>query len=617
VAARAPNRTDGYLPIEGYAAIGDGRALALVGLDGAIDWLCLPELDSPSTFAALLDPGAGGRFVVQPAIPFTPERRYLERTNVLETTFHTDRGTITVTDAFTIDASEPAPWRELVRKIEARSGAVPMNWRFEPRFDYGRHTPDLARVRDGALARHGELQVALRTFDAGATQITGGGAFGAFTAEPGTQAILAMIATDEPTLAMPSREQLERRLSDTVQVWRAWVTRHSYDGPWRNAVERSLLAIRLLGDARTGAIAAAGTTSLPEVLGAERNYDYRFGWVRDLCFTLDALLSVGMDEFTQAPVQWLLQATNHSHPRVDPVYALDGSVVRSQQPLPLAGYRRTGPVHLGNNAGSQLQLGGFGDLLETISIYISHGHLLAPAAAERLADIADLLTHIWRTPDSGLWELGGTAHYGTSKLGVWTAFDRLLELVDRGQAPPRHVTRWRQARDEARDFIERRLFSSDRNAYLFKAGATELDCGMLLAARRRFGDPTDPRLTGTIDAVRQELHAEGPLLYRYSGMQDEENAFLACSFWMVEALAITGRVEEAGELMEAMIGLANDVGLYSEEMEPGTHAMRGNFPQALTHLSLINAAHAIACADVTEPKLFAGRQSKVSAHFLG
>jgi GH15 family glucan-1,4-alpha-glucosidase len=274
-------------------------------------------------------------------------------------------------------------------------------------------------------------------------------------------------------------------------------------------------------------------------------------------------------------------------------------------------------VHLGNNAGSQLQLGGFGDLLETISIYVSHGHLLAPAAAERLADIADLLTHIWRTPDSGLWELGGTAHYGTSKLGVWTAFDRLLELVDRGQAPPRHVTRWRQARDEARDFIERRLFSSDRNAYLFKAGATELDCGMLLAARRRFGDPTDPRLTGTIDAVRQELHAEGPLLYRYSGMQDEENAFLACSFWMVEALAIIGRVEEAGELMEAMIGLANDVGLYSEEMEPGTHAMRGNFPQALTHLSLINAAHAIPSADVTEPKLFAGRQPKVSAHFLG
>jgi GH15 family glucan-1,4-alpha-glucosidase len=191
-----------------------------------------------------------------------------------------------------------------------------------------------------------------------------------------------------------------------------------------------------------------------------------------------------------------------------------------------------------------------------------------------------------------LWELGDTAHYGTSKLGVWVAFDRLLELVDRGHSPPRHVDRWRRARDQARDFVETRLFSSERNAYLFKAGSTELDCGLLLAARRRFGE--EARINGMIDAIRDELHAEGPLLYRYSGMQDEENAFLACSFWMVEALAITGRLDEAAEMMEAMIGLANDVGLYSEEMEPATHAMRGNFPQALTHLSLINAADAIA-----------------------
>jgi GH15 family glucan-1,4-alpha-glucosidase len=590
--ARSPNRFDGYLPIEDYAAIGDGRTLALVGVDGAIDWLCLPQLDSPSIFGALLDPARGGHFVVAPAIPFEAERRYLERTNVLETTFHTDRGTVTLTDALTMDSSQPAPWRELVRKIEARAGAVPMNWRFEPRFDYGRHAPDLEHTQDALIGRHGQLQVALRTFDAGDTQLTGGGAFGTFTAAAGTPAILAMIAASEPILPIPSREQIERRLSDTTHVWRSWVARHSYEGPWREAVERSLLAIRLLADARTGAIAAAGTTSLPEVLGGERNYDYRFGWVRDLCFTLDALLAVGMDELTQASVQWLLGATGSSHPRVDPVYALDGTVLRSQQSLPLAGYRRTAPVHLGNNAGSQLQLGGFGDLLETIALYVQHGHLLGPAAGERLADIADLLVHIWRQEDSGLWELGDTAHYGTSKLGVWVAFDRLLELVDRGHSPPRHVDRWRRARDQARDFVETRLFSSERNAYLFKAGSTELDCGLLLAARRRFGE--EARINGMIDAIRDELHAEGPLLYRYSGMQDEENAFLACSFWMVEALAITGRLDEAAEMMEAMIGLANDVGLYSEEMEPATHAMRGNFPQALTHLSLINAADAIA-----------------------
>jgi GH15 family glucan-1,4-alpha-glucosidase len=610
VAARAPHRTDGYLPIEDYAAIGDGRTLALVGVDGAIDWLCLPRLDSPSMFGALLDPAEGGRFVVEPAIPFTAERRYLERTNVLETTFHTEHGTVTLTDAFTIDSSLAAPWRELVRKVDGHSGAVPIVWRFEPRFGYGRHPAEFLRRGAAVVAHHDRLHTALCTWDAGATELTGGGVFGAFTAAEGTQAVLAMIATDAPTLPIPSREQIDRRLDDTVRVWRSWVTRHTYDGPWRDAVERSLLAIRLLADSRTGAIAAAGTTSLPEVLGGERNFDYRFGWVRDLCFTLDALLSVGMEELTQASVQWLLEATGHSHPRVDPVYALDGSVVRSQDTLPLSGYRRTGPVRRGNGAGSQLQLGGFGDLLETIHLYASHGHVLAPDAGERLADIADLLTHIWRQEDSGLWELGDTAHYGTSKLGVWVAFDRLLSLADGGQVPTRHVEAWRRARDEAREFVERRLFDSERNAYLFKAGSTGLDCGLLLAGRRRFGG--ESRINGTIDAIRAELHAEGPLFYRYSGMQDEENAFLACSFWMVEALAITGRLDEATELMDAMVGLANDVGLYSEEMEPGTHAMRGNFPQALTHLSLINAADAIATrAEPSQPPALASERQVV------
>lgn len=559
-----------------------------------IDWMCLPQLDSPSVFASLLDPGSGGHFVVQPAVPFTSERRYLDRTNVLETTFHADSGQVTLTDAFTIDSSQAAPWRELVRKVEGVSGETPMTWRFEPRFEYARRNPDLRRFDDGIVARDSQLQVALRTWDAGVTELNDGAAFGSFTAGVGTQAILAMVATHDQAVPIPGRQRVERRLDETLRVWRSWVARHTYDGPWRDAVERSLLAIRLLADARTGAIAAAGTTSLPEVLGGERNFDYRFGWVRDLCFTLDALLAVGMEEVTHASLGWLLQATGHTHPRVDPVYALDGTVVRSQQSLPLAGYRRTGPVHFGNGAGSQLQLGGFGDLIETVSLYASDGHLLGPSAGERLADIADLLVHIWRDEDSGFWELGDQAHYGTSKLGVWVAFDRLLELVDRGQVPARNVNLWRRARDQAREFIETHLVSADRNAYLFKAGSNELDCSLLLAGRRRFPDPSGARLSATIDEIREQLHAEGPLFYRYSGMQDQENAFLACSFWMVEAMTIAGRLDEAAELMDQIAGLASDVGLYSEEMEPGTHQMRGNLPQALTHLSLINAADSIA-----------------------
>jgi GH15 family glucan-1,4-alpha-glucosidase len=386
---------------------------------------------------------------------------------------------------------------------------------------------------------------------------------------------------------------VERRLRDTVDVWRSWVSRHTYKGPWAAAVERSVLAIRLLADARNGAITAAGTTSLPEVLDGQRNFDYRFGWTRDLCFTLDALMAIGMEELAQASVNWLLKASEHTHPRIDPVYGLTGEVVRSQTQLPLAGYRHTGPVHLGNGAGSQLQLGGFGDLMQTVHRYVGQGHVLAPAAGERLADMADLLTLIWRRQDSGLWELGERAHYGTSKLGSWVALDRLLDLVRDGHAPARHPDRWQRVRDEIRAFIDADLFSEAKNSYRFKAGSDELDCGMLLAARRGLGDPTGHRMNGTIDALRRELTAGGPLLYRYSGMAEEENAFLACSFWMVEALALAGRREEGAELMEDILPLANDVGLYSEEIEPSGHELRGNFPQALTHLSLISAAHSL------------------------
>jgi GH15 family glucan-1,4-alpha-glucosidase len=611
--SRAVNRTDGYLPIEDYGAIGDSRSLALVGLDGTIDWMCLPELDAPSAFAAILDPERGGRFVLQPAVPFQVERRYLERTNVLETTFDTEHGRVRVTDALTIDNSQAAPWRELVRKVEGLSGSVPMRWRVEPRFDYGRMRPEVQRREQAVVIRGGRLQLALTGWDAGTPEITDGEALGEFQTGEGSETMLVMVATHGQPLPVPSRDSVERRLVETLEVWRAWVVRHSYSGPWRDAVERSLLAIRLLADARTGAIAAAGTTSLPEALGAERNYDYRFGWVRDLCFTLDALLGVDMHELTQASLGWLLQATSRTHPRVDPVYALQGDVVRSQTKLPLSGYRRTGPVHLGNGAGSQLQLGGYGDLLETVGAYVSAGHLLDPRTGERLADIADLLTRIWRNEDSGFWELGQRARYGTSKLGVWVAFDRLLELVQRGHVPARHVDVWRRARDEAREFIETQLFSASKNSYLFKAGSEGLDCGMLLTARRGFGGAVgQPRIEGTIDAIARELHTEGPLFYRYSGMQDEENAFLACSFWMVEAMALTGRLDEAGELMDEAVGVSSDLGLYSEEMEPGTRAMRGNFPQALTHLSLINAAHAIERADSQRAAVASSEASAVA-----
>lgn len=586
-------RQDGFLAIADYAAIGDGHTLALVGADGAIDWMCLPELDSPSVFGALLDPRRGGSFRLAPAVPFTSRRGYRERTNILETTFETAGGAVRVTEALTIDDSLSAPSRELARRIEGIAGTVPMGWQLEPRFDYGAEQANFTSRGPALVARHGRLQLALRTWDAGEPEVRGGVATGRFEAREGTEALLALHATDEAPLPVPSHGAVLRRLASTERVWRSWITRHTYEGPWREAVERSLLAIRLLADGRTGAITAAGTTSLPEAIGGQRNYDYRFAWVRDLSFTLEALMAVGVEELTHSSLAWLLGATAHTHPSVDPVYKLDGSVLREQHSLPLSGYRDTGPVHIGNQAGTQLQLGGWGDLIAAIWSHVEHGHELHPDAGERLADMVDLLAALWRKRDSGLWELGQQAHYTTSKLSCWTAFQRVLELAERGAVPARRPERWRRERRALRDFIETRLYD-ERRGYLMKADGDELDCGVLLAARRGYTDPAGPRLQRTIAAIQSELHAGGPLYYRYSGMREQENAFLACSFWMVEALALGGRTDEAAELMDGAVGMANDVGLLSEEIKPEGHALRGNLPQALSHLGLINAAAVLA-----------------------
>jgi GH15 family glucan-1,4-alpha-glucosidase len=559
--------------------------------------LCLPQLVTPPAFAALLDPEDGGRFTLAPAVAYEVERRYVEDTNVLQTDFHCASGRVRVTEAVTIDDAQNAPWRELVRHVEALGGEVPLRWRFEPRLDFGRRRYELERRGEVVVARGGGLQLALRTWEAGEGQIAGPSAHAEFVVREGQTAVLALLASDDVAVPVPSRSDIERRLEATVRLWRSWVSRRTYDGPWQGAVKRSLLALRLLADGRSGAITAAGTTSLPEALGAARNYDYRFGWVRDLSFTIDALLGCGMDELAHASVGWLLGAVAGTHPRVDPVYGLSREVIRSQESVPVPGYRRTGPVHVGNDAGSQLQLGGFGDLLETIRLYVRHGHLLAPAAGERIADSTDLLCAIWRSEDAGLWELGDRAHYATSKIGCWTALQRALELAEDGSLPSRHAARWRHERDRVRDFIETRLWSAQRSSYVMKAGSEMLDCGVLLAARRGYSEPAGPRMQGTIAAIKRELHADGPLFFRYSGMQEEENAFLACSFWMVEALALAGRRHEAGEMMDALVGLTGPLGLLSEEMEPGSHALRGNYPQALTHLALINAATSLVRAD--------------------
>jgi GH15 family glucan-1,4-alpha-glucosidase len=592
-------RVDGYAPIRDYALIGDGRTAGLVALDGSIDWLALPRLDSETIFARLLDAERGGAFELAPEIDFRAEREYVEDTNVLQTTFVTARGTVRVTDAITLDHGGLLPWFELVRGIEGVSGVVPMRWRITPRFGAGEVPAELSVDRLGAAVRATSrgLSLVVYPFDAGEPHHTDDEISGSFETEKGSSASLVLRATHDEPIPFARRDWAERRLGDTAGDWKRWLDGAGVEGEWDAFVRRSALALRLLTYVPTGAIVAAPTTSLPERLGGDRNYDYRYCWVRDTAFTLDALINVDLLVQVHESFAWLLDAIAETEPDLHVFYDLEGETVSGQEELELDGYCSSRPVRRGNAAATQLQLGCYGDLLETAELYVREGNALDDATAGRLADILDHLTTIWTKEDSGIWELPDLRDYTSSKLSVWTAFDRARQLVERGQLPRERAQAWRECAKEVRDFVERESWSESRGCYVMFPGSDKLDASVLRLSRMHFLDVAGERFSAVIDAIRDELDAGQGLLYRYSGQQRVEGAFVACSFWLVEALARAGRVAEAREAMKQVVGHANDVGLFAEEIDPETGAFLGNFPQGLSQLALINAAAAIRSAD--------------------
>jgi GH15 family glucan-1,4-alpha-glucosidase len=590
--SRSLRRRNGFAPIGSYAALGDGRTVALVAEDGSVDFMSLPNLHSPTTFAALLDPEQGGRFTLSPVGEFEVARRYLGRTNVLETTYRTGAGVVRVTEALTLQDGGLLPWVELARRIEGTEGSVPVRWRLEPRFDWGREPPQIVRRGDHFVAQGAGLQLGVHSWDAGEVEPEEDALAGSFEIAAGERACLALVAASEQPLHAPSRDHVEARLDATCRVWERWLGMWAYDGPWQEEVARSALALKLLVYAPNGSIAAAPTTSLPEVIGGDKNYDYRYSWVRDSAFTLDALMRLGLPEQVHESFACLLRAVRQTAPDLRPFYDLDGCVPDRSDTLDhLRGYRDSRPVRYGNAARTQLQLGSWGDLLETADLYVSEGHVLDEDTGEMLASCVDRAAILWEDEDSGMWELGEHRHYTSSKISVWMALDRALRLAEEGQVPDKHVQHWREQRDRLHAWIEESCWSDDLGSYCGWAGEQSLDAGVLRAMRVDY--PERERLDRTVDTIRERLAAATGLIYRTSEHMGQEGAFVACSFWVVEALARLGRVEEACETMEQILPYANDLGLFSEEIDPASGELLGNFPQGLSHLALVNAAGAV------------------------
>jgi GH15 family glucan-1,4-alpha-glucosidase len=612
---------DRYPPIGAYALIGDARSAALVSRDGSIDWLCLPRFDSPSIFAALLDARAGGRFRIRPVGPFRAERRYLPDTNVLETTFRASTGAVVLRDLMPVASEEDKrrdllPEHEILREVEGIAGAVELEVLYEPRPDYGRQRPALRqRGAFGLWCDAGEAALVLRSELPLDVTADGHAAHGHATIHAGDRHVLSLsYAETGPAVVPPLGSAARARIARTARWWRDWAGRCAYDGPYREAVVRGALALKLMTYAPSGAVVAAPTTSLPERVGGERNWDYRYCWLPDASFTLRALFDLGYDEEALAFLDWMLHTTRIIRPELQVVYAVYGKADLPERTLShLDGYAGSRPVRVGNDAHGQLQLDVYGEVMDAVYDVAQRGGRFDRDTRRLLEGIGDTVRKRWREPDEGIWEgRSGRAHHTHSKVLCWVALDRLVRMGDTGWVDT-DVEAFRAERDAVRREIEARAWNAEVGAYTRLFDGDELDASLLTMPSYGYVDGDDPRMRATCTRIRERL-GRGPLIYRYldtdDGLPPGEGAFGICAFWAVECLARGGELAAATETFERLLGYANDLGLYAEEIDPDTGAALGNFPQAFTHVGLINAALQLARGrdEASERAAIAGKE---------
>ena len=591
-------------PIEDYAVLGDTETVALVSREGSIDWLCLPRFDSPACFAALLGTPEHGRWLLGPAEPATTTRRYLEETFILETVHETPSGRVRVTDLMPVGDGRS----DVIRRVEGLDGTVRMRHEWVVRFGYGKVRPWVSRspvhphdddviaaiagpdmlVLRGDRLPHGEDGHHRDDFEVSAGETV------TFT-----------LTWFESWRDIPPPLDVDEQVASTRRRTDAWADRCTYEGPYRDQVVRSLLTLRLLTDTRFGGIVAAATTSLPEDPGGQRNWDYRYCWLRDASLTLEAFLACGYVAEARVWRNWLLRAVAGDPQDLQIMYRVDGSRELPERELDhLPGYAGSAPVRVGNDAVSQRQMDVLGEVM--IALHEARARGLetdGEAWAMQLALVDELADH-WDEPDNGLWEVRGPQrHFTHSRVMVWAAFDRAVRAVEENDLDG-PVDRWRELRDRVKAEVLEKGFDEQRNTFTQHYDTNEVDASLLLIPIVGFLPPDDGRVLGTIAAVERDLLSDG-LVLRYrtqsgvDGLPGDEHPFLACSWWLVSAYAMAGMPDKAQALMDRLVGLLNDVGLVSEEYDPQNERMVGNFPQAFSHLTLIGAAHAMAQAQQT------------------